>query len=78
MDREQLTEHLAMTERHVAQGLGHLSSQRRIIANLEREGHDATTAIDLLALFEKTQASHVADRDRIRAELRNLDLRQRR
>jgi len=36
---------------------------------LERTGHSATSAIAWLREMEKTQAQHVADRERLRAEL---------
>ena len=47
---------------------------RRIVADLERIGEHqvAAAARDLLATFEETQAAHVADRDRLQAELEEL------
>jgi len=64
-----MIEHLAQAERHVAQGELHLIRQREIIDELERGGHDTASARDLLLKLEETQALHIADRDRIRAEL---------
>ena len=63
--------HLAQAEAHVAQGDAHLVQQGKIVAELERDGHDeaAVAARALLATFELTQKAHVADRDRLRAEL---------
>lgn len=72
MGREMLEQHLAQAERHVAQGERHIARQREIIAELEEDGHDLEVAESLLAQFESTQLSHIADRDRLRAELAAL------
>jgi hypothetical protein len=63
--------HLAQAERHVAEGEQHIARQRALIAELARDGHDTALAVELLHEFERTQAGHVADRDRLRAELAN-------
>ncbi len=70
-DRVQLREHLALAERHVAEGERVVARQREIVAELERDGHDAAAAQarQLLAQFEELLALHVADRDRLRKEL---------
>ncbi len=36
---------------------------------LEREGHDALRARDLLAYFQELQSAHIAHRDRVEREL---------
>jgi hypothetical protein len=64
-----LEEHLALAERHVALGERHIAQQRKIVAAFRRRGHDAFEAEDLLATFERTQVTHVADRDRLRSAL---------
>src|SRR5262249_51525566 len=69
MDRTILRQHLAEAERHVAEGERHLARQRRIVAELERQGHPSNEARTLHALFQELQASHVADRHRLREEL---------
>lgn len=69
MDRTLLTELLAESDRHVAQGERHIARQHQLIAELERDGHDTTSAIEFLSTLEQTQAMHIAHRDRIRAEL---------
>jgi len=69
VDRAILAEHLALAERHVAQGEEHLARQRKLIADLERHGHDTKQAHDLLAQFESMQALHIGDRDRLKKEL---------
>jgi hypothetical protein len=67
MDRPMLERHLAQAERHIAQGKVHVARQRVIVAELD--GRDLRTAQALLTQFEAMLAHHVADRDRIRAEL---------
>jgi hypothetical protein len=69
IDRAMWQEHLAQAERHVVQGEGHIAKQRAIVAELERDGHDARIARDLLDQLEQMQELHVADRDRLREEL---------
>jgi len=73
MEHPSVVGHLAQAEKHIAEGEQHLARQRELIAELERDGHDTTTAIELLHTFEQSQAGHVADRDRIRAELSNTE-----
>ena len=69
MNRQFAIGHLEQAERHVALGEQHLARQRQIVADLERDGHDTTTAVELLREFERSQAGHIEDRDHIRAEL---------
>jgi hypothetical protein len=69
MNRAALWAHLVDAEEAVEQGERHLSRQRRLIASLERNGHDPGAAYALLATFEDSQALHVFDRDRLRREL---------
>lgn len=69
MDRHILLDHLAQADRHVDQGERHLAQQRAQVDALERDGHDATVARELLDTLEQTQVLHLADRDRIRREL---------
>jgi hypothetical protein len=69
MDRQTIAEHLALAERHVAEGQDHIERQRMVIAELERDRHDTTRAKELLDTFKTTQALHIADRDRLRQEL---------
>jgi regulator of protease activity HflC (stomatin/prohibitin superfamily) len=70
MDRAMLQKHLAQAERHVAEGEAHLARQRALIRKLERDGHGSRAARLFLRSLEETQALHLADRDRVRAELR--------
>jgi hemerythrin len=69
MDRAMLSQHLQLAERHVLQADEHVRRQREIVEELERDGHDTRMARKLLAQFEKLQAMHIADRDRLAREL---------
>lgn len=64
-----LRDHLALAERHVAQGRKHLASQMQVIIDLENSGHDTAVARRLLVSFEDAQRMHIADRDRLKKEL---------
>jgi hypothetical protein len=70
MDRSLIEEHLAQANRHVAEGEGHVTKQRELVAQMERDGHDTTEALKLLGHFEELQELHIADRNRIEEELR--------
>ena len=48
MDRNILLQHLAQTERHIAEGEEHLAQQALLIEKLERHGHDSEDARALL------------------------------
>ena len=54
MDRQAVERHLALAESHMAAGQRHTEEQRSILAELERDGHDTTTAGRLLAMIEAT------------------------
>lgn len=69
VDKDVTERHLAQAERHVALGERHIATQRAIIAELVRDGHDTSRAEALLATFEQSQRLHVEDRDRLRKEL---------
>ena len=69
IDRMLAEEDLVEAEAAVAQGKRHIKRQIAIISELERDGHDAARAVDLLRTFREVQVEHEAHRDRIRAEL---------
>jgi hypothetical protein len=73
MERTTLEDDLSRAEAHVANGQKRIAQQHEIIAELDREGHDTVSARELLATFEKTQAMHVANRDRTAGKLATLD-----
>ena len=66
-------EHLAQAERHVREGVAHVQRQRHLAVELERKGHDASTAWRLLNQFEELLALHIQGRDRIMAELKKIE-----
>jgi len=70
MDQQMLLDHLKQAEQHVALGKGHVALQQRLIADLERDGHDTTDARALLKQFEEIQVLHLEHHDRLLRELR--------
>lgn len=44
---------LELAERHVEEGERHVHRQRALIAELARDGHPVTSALELLAEFER-------------------------
>jgi hypothetical protein len=68
-DRAMLERHLAKAEEHVERGAKIIERQRIIVAELERDGHNTAEALKLLAEFQRVQAMHIDDRDRLRDEL---------
>jgi hypothetical protein len=68
VDRATHKAHLAQAERHVAESKQHIARQRKILSDLERDGH-VNAARHLLAQFEETLAMHIAGRDRLRKQL---------
>ena len=76
MDRARLKHHLAQAESRVIEGENRIARQRQTIGRLGRDigqlangARDRKAAQAVLAQLEVTQASHVAERDRLRAEL---------
>jgi hypothetical protein len=65
-----IEDHLAQAERHVALGEEHVQNQRALVDKLARDGHDTAMARQLLSQFEDLQISHIADRDRLKKELK--------
>jgi phage shock protein A len=69
MNREMLEDHLGATERQLAEVLRHIAHQRELVAQLERDGHDAAQDTRLLEQLEEVLAMHVADCNRLRRQL---------
>jgi len=67
MDRATLLADLAMTRRHVAEGIVQLARQRAVIERMTERGRDTSDAISLLDRFEDIQGEHIAHRDRLEA-----------
>ena len=68
MDRQMLAEHIAIAERHVADGRARAKRQRARLAKLERRGHETQHAESLLNIFIDLQTANVAHRDRLREQ----------
>jgi TolA-binding protein len=73
MDRALILSYLQAAEEHVADIEQDIADQRDLISTLERTGRDAASAIAVLRGMEETQRQHVADRERLRAELAVLN-----
>jgi hypothetical protein len=69
MDRDTLKRHLTKAEEQVAIAAQNVARQRELVAQLERDGHDASQAQKMLEQFLEQQALHIADRDRLIKEL---------
>jgi len=69
LDPNILRRHLALAERHAADGRRHIERQDALIARLDRKGHDTTDARKLLATLRESQENHEADMARLLSEL---------
>ena len=69
MDRNEIEQHLVIAEQRVSDGARHIDHQLRIIKDLERDGHDATRARQVLQTMETAQVMHDQERDRLVALL---------
>ena len=72
MDRDILERQLTKAEEQVAIAAQNVARQRELVAQLERDGHDASQAQKMLEQFLKQQALHIADHDRLIKELIEL------
>ena len=72
MDRDILERHLTKAEEQVAIAAQNVARQRELVAELERDDHDASQANQMLAQFLDLQAMHIVDRDRLIKELSEL------
>jgi len=72
MDRALIVSYLKAAEEQVANGERQIARHSDLISTLQRAGHDTTSAIALLRELKQAQIQHVAERDRLRAELAEL------
>jgi ATP-dependent protease ClpP protease subunit len=72
MDRALIVSDLQAAEERLENGEQDIADQRDLILTLKLTGHTATSAIAQLLVMEQTQIQHVAERDRLRAELAEL------
>jgi hypothetical protein len=71
MNRAIKLAHLAKAEKNVVEGERHIGHQERLVAELDRDGHDTSAALALLATFRRSQAEHIAHRDHLLKELQS-------
>lgn len=69
MDRASILTQSEDLERHIELVAGDLSRQQELVADLLRQGEDATGAIALLRQFEELQSRLFAYRDLLRKKL---------
>ena len=69
MDRAAMQERLMQAEARVIEGNRKIALQRKLVRDLEADGLPSAGAKRLLAQYEESQASHLADRDRLAKEL---------
>ncbi|GGI33000.1 hypothetical protein GCM10010987_72210 [Bradyrhizobium guangdongense] len=69
MDRAILREHLDQSRHRAAMGEHHFAPQERLIAELDRDGHDTTGAVSVLASLTRTQELHELDIERLLRDL---------
>jgi len=68
-----LRESLVEAERHAEEGQALVDEQRAHVAELMRQGNDAGEAEHLLVQFEAVQETLIADRDRLRRLVANIE-----
>ncbi len=64
-DLAQELQHLERADAHIEKALARIAQQQRLIAELERDGHDATAARALLATMEGVLETFEAHRQAI-------------
>jgi hypothetical protein len=67
MDRRITLNHVAQARHHLEEGEAHIARQRELVAELERDWHDASDARRLLAQFIVMQTMHMDDCERLDA-----------
>jgi hypothetical protein len=68
-DRAPYEKHLAMAQEHIAMDERDIARQRELVKKLEPYGPVSEQAKALLAQFEASHSMHIADRDRLKQEL---------
>ncbi len=62
--------HLAIAEKAVADGERHIEREERMIADLDRGGHDTKLARTVLETYRRMQVEHIAHRNTLLKMLR--------
>jgi hypothetical protein len=65
IDREKILRQLARVHNQAAEGDGSLARHRKAVAELERDGQDASLARKMLAYAEHVQSMNLAERQRL-------------
>jgi hypothetical protein len=65
IDREKILRQLAHVHNQVAEGDRSVARHRQAVAELERNGHDASLARKMLAYAEHVQKMNLAERQRL-------------
>jgi hypothetical protein len=65
IDREKILRQLARVHNQVAEGDGSLARHRRAVAELERDGQDASLVRKMLVYAEHVQTMNLAERQRL-------------
>ena len=65
IDREKVLRQLARVHNQVAEGDGSLARHRRAVAELERDGQDASLVRKMLVYAEHVQTMNLAERQRL-------------
>lgn len=68
MDRSTQLTSIEMAQRHVTEGQRRVDKQERLVAELDRDGHDTTEARKLLGNLHITQKLHLEHRNRLLRE----------
>jgi hypothetical protein len=69
MNPNLLAKQLLRAEAFITRGDRRVARQRRIVARLERDGHDTTEARKVLMEFVLRREMHIAERDRLSRQL---------
>ena len=69
MNQDLLAQQLLRAETSIDRETGASATQRRLIARLERDGHETTEARKLLATFEERRSLSLAEWDRLSRQL---------
>jgi hypothetical protein len=72
-ERAMIEKHLAQAEEHIRTGQGHITRQKEILAELERDGHEGSAQQARERNFRTDAEVPFGDRDRLRAELAAMD-----
>ena len=65
INREKILRQLAHVHNQAAEGDGSIARHRKAVAELERDGHDASLARKMLAYAEHVQTIILAERQRL-------------